>query len=236
MHNKYIFLDVVSVLDEKVFTKETVKGWRDHLLNSYEIIFKLIKPQIDPVSCVKFFLSRDLVNEVITDAVIGMRKIVESVHPIENPNAFKVAGYLAYWWMRHKPISIHYPNNLSLKNIKIVEKDGKDNATEQRNIVWLLKHINEIVAVQIATNYVFNFSKIICKKDECIRLKKASENFNFSDFEEMKKVLLHKLTYYFTYRAITPKLIEHLLEGYTFHPAWDLSGKLWQHKEKELAI
>ena len=236
MFNKHVFVTLVDVIDDKVFTESIVKGWRDHLLNSYEKIFCLMKKRIDPVSCIKFFLNDELVNETITDAIIGMRKIVEGVHPIESPNAFKVAGYLAYWWMRHKPVSIHYPNNYTFDDIKIIDKENKNSENEQPNIAWQLKHINELVAIQIAANYVFKFDKVICKNYECDRIKKASSNFSFSDFKEMRKVFLQKLLYYFCYRAITPKLIEHLLEGYTFHPAWDLTGKLWQHKENKQAV
>lgn len=39
--------------------------------------------------------------------------------------------------------------------------------------------------------------------------------------------MMQKLTYYFTYRAIAPKVIEHMLEGYAFHPAWGLTGPHW---------
>ena len=62
---------------------------------------------------------------------------------------------------------------------------------------------------------------------------KEKENFSFTDFEEMRETILKKLTYYFSYRAITPKVIEHILEAYTFHPAWGLTGAHWNKKEEE---
>ena len=173
-----------------------------------------------------------LAEEVIADAVIGMRKVVEGVHSVEEPNPFKEAAYLAYWWLRHKPVSIHYPkNNFSLESVQIVDGKYEDKENEQRKIVWRLKHINEVVAVQMVASYIFKFDKIVCENREYKRKKKANTNFCFDDFEEMKEAFLQKLTYYFAYRPITPKVIEHILEGYTFHPAWDLTGQFWPHNE-----
>ena len=43
----------------------------------------------------------------------------------------------------------------------------------------------------------------------------------------MYLAIQRKLTYYFAYRALAPKMIEHILEAYTFHPAWGLTGPHW---------
>jgi hypothetical protein len=221
-----VYPSIVKLIDE-VFTESLVIKWRDRMLNSYEIILSIIKRKIDPISPLKFFCSDTLVEEAVADAIIGMRKVIKSVHPIEHPNAFKEAAYLTYWWLRHKPVSVHYPPKLSFEeSVQIVDGDY-NKEKEQQKIVWQLKHINEVIAVNFSANYIFKFDKVVCVDRECKRIKKASANFCFDDFSEMKKALLQKLTYYFTYRPITPKVIEHILEGYTFHPAWDLTGKLW---------
>jgi hypothetical protein len=231
MSIKYVYPAIVKVTDE-VFTESMVKKWRNHILNSYVFIFRIMKAKIDPISSVKFFFNDALAEEAIADAVIGMRKVVDGVHSVKNPNAFKVAAYLAYWWLRHKPVSIHYPkNNFLLENVQIVDGDYEDKENEQRKIVWRLKHINEVIAVHMVTSYIFKFDKVVCKDHECRRIKKASANFCFDDFSEMQEALLQKLTYYFAYRPITPKVIEHILEGYTFHPAWELTGRFWPHNE-----
>jgi len=229
MSVKYVYPSIVELIDADVFTESKVWKWRDHMLNSYEIILSIMKTKIDASSSLKFFLSGTLVEEVIADAIIGMRKVVEGVHSVKHPNAFKEVAYLAYWWLRHKPISIHYPNNLTLENVQIADGDYEDKENEQRKIVWRLKHINEVVAVQMVASYIFKLDKVLCEDHECKRIKKASANFCFDNFTEMKEALLLKLTYYFAYRPITPKVIEHILEGYTFHPAWDLTGKFWPH-------
>jgi len=223
-----VYPSVVEVTDN-VFTESVVRKWRERILDSYEIIFTMMKAKIDPVSPLKFFFSDTLVEEAIADAIIGMRKVVRGAHPIEHPNTFKEAAYLAYWWLRHKPVSIHYPKNCPLESVQIVDGDYEDKDNEQRKTAWQLKHINEVIAVHLVATYIFKFDKVLCEDRECKRIKKASANFCFNDFTEMKKALLQKLTYYFAYRPITPKVIEHILEGYTFHPAWDLTGKFWQH-------
>jgi len=109
MPGKYVFLTLVDVIDSKVFTESKVAEWREHLLDSYEDVLHPIKAKIDSVSPLKFFVCDSLINEVLANAVIGMRKVIDGAHPIESPNIFKIAAYLTYWWLRHKPVSIHYP-------------------------------------------------------------------------------------------------------------------------------
>ena len=228
---KHVFYSFVDVIDDDdgVFTVSKAEQWRNHLLDSFEEVFKIMKAKIDPSSPVSFFPNRALVQETIFDAIIGMKKVVNSrSHTIESPNAFKIASYLAYWWLRHKPVSIHYPADYDLDNLQIIDNGYEDPEDEQRKTVWQLKHINELVAVQMVASYIFRFDKVLCGEKECKKVKKEG-HFCFSSFEEMKSEILQKLTYYFCYRAIAPKVIEHILEGYTFHPAWDLTGDLWAH-------
>jgi len=231
MSVRFVYPAVVKVIDDKVFTEAVVRKWRNHILNSYDRVFRIMKAKIDPISSLKFFFSATLVEEVIADAIIGMRKVVVGVHSVKKPNPFKEAAYLAYWWLRHKPVSIHYPNNSSLDNVQIIDGNYEDKENERQKIVWRLKHLNEVIAVQIVVSYIFKFDKVVCKDRNCKRIMKASENFCFDDFTEMKEAFLQKLTYYLTYRPITPKVIEHILEGYTFHPAWDLTGQFWSHSK-----
>jgi hypothetical protein len=234
--HKHVYFSFVDVIDndDGVFTESLVWQWHDHLLASFKEVFNIMKAKIDSISPISFFLNRALVEEVIADAIIGMKKVVDSgSHDVESPNAFKIASYLAYWWLRHKPVSIYYPADYDLEDVQIVDNGYENSADEQKKTVWKLKHINELVAVQIVVTYLFRFDKVLCGKKECNKVKKADENFCFSDFEEMKSEILQKLTYYFAYRAIAPKIIEHILEGYTFHPAWGLTGKLWTHREEK---
>ena len=227
---KQVFYSLVDVIDDDngVFTVSKVWEWQEHLLASFEEVLNIMKAKIDSSSPVSFFLNRALVEETIADAIIGMKKVVDSrSHTIESPNAFKIASYLAYWWLRHKPVSIHYPSDYDLDDVQIIDNGCENPAEEQKQTVWKLKHINELVAVQMVVSYIFRFDKVLCGEKECKKVK-AEGNFCFSGFEEMKSEILWKLTYYFCYRAIAPKVIEHILEGYTFHPAWGLTGELWR--------
>jgi hypothetical protein len=228
-----VFLEKINVLDDEKFTEELFNKWKTHLINSYVAIYKEFKSKLDPCSGVLFFASKSLIEEVIIDAVIGLKKIIDSkTHEVEFPNSFKIAAYLAYWWLRHKPVSLHYhPLEHSLEGIEILNDDRysseEEKEKERRKTVWELKHINELIAVQIVITYIFDLDNCVCGKQNCEKIKRSENNFQFDDFEEMLSVLLKKLTYYFSYRPITPKVIEHILEGYTFHPAWKLTGPHW---------
>ncbi len=237
MSGKFIYYGYVDVYDDEIFTEKRLLEWKKHLLDSYEDIFDLLREKIDYVSPVQFCISESLLEEVITDAVIGMRKIVDSKNnSVENPNTFKIASYLAYWWLRHKPVSLHYPTDFRLQDVQTVvdrEKSAEQNEEERQKLIWQLKHINELTAVQIVATYIFDFDKEVCSQQICNHVKDVEgDNFNFESFGEMRDILLEKLTYYFAYRAIAPKVIEHLLEAYTFHPAWGLTGKQWALDEE----
>lgn len=86
----------------------------------------------------------------------------------------------------------------------------------------------------MAATYIFDFSNVLCNNGHCELIKqKESNNFCFANFDEMRDIILSKLTYYFSYRALAPKTIEHFLEGYTFHPAWGLTGAQWADAQQE---
>lgn len=238
MDNKFIHINLVNVYDDKVFTQERITGWKMHIIDCYDALYEALNEKISADSPIRFFISKSLLNETIIDAIIGMRKITDSqFNNIEDPNAFKIASYITYWWLRHKPVSIHYPGDFSLEDVKIKpnpSKTSEENEYERQKVIWQLKHINELVAVEIAITYIFDFDVSLCGSFKCKLLKvNQKEKFCFKNFEEMKDTLLRKLTYYFAYRTIAPKVIEHLLEAYTFHPAWGLTGPQWETAKEE---
>jgi len=224
----------VQIKDDKVFTDERLRGWRDHLFESYKEIHKRLEEEIDDSFPHGFFLSESLLKEVIIDATIGMRKITDSENNnVADPNAFKEASYLAYWWLRHKPVSVHYAPEVTLDDV-VVRGDGEmseeERARAREKMAWYLKHVNELVAVQAVCSYLFDFSKEVCRSREFSKVKKSNDcGFAFESFEEMKNEIVDDLTYYFAYRAIAPKMIEQVLEAYTFHPAWGLTGNHWDN-------
>ncbi len=221
----------VDVLDDKVFTLSRANEWNDYIVDNYKLVFDRLKEIIDGTVPIKFSLNKLLLKETIVDAIIGMRKIVDSKNnSIEDPNSFKVASYLAYWWLRHKPIAIYYSEDIRADKVKAVRVgDESDEEYEQRckRLYWQLNHINELVAVQFVINYIFDLDKELCGHKECTRIAKKDDKFSFVSFDDMKDVVLDKLLYYFSYRALAPKMIEHILEGYTLHPAWGYTGSHW---------
>lgn len=222
-------IESVKIINNDFFTKERLAEWRIYIANCCRGICEELVGKVDPKCYVQYFLSESLVNEVIGDAVIGMSKIIDKTpHHVDNPNAFKIAAYLGYWFIRHKPISVLYPQEVDLNKIQV----ASGVQTDAKYLSWQLKHINESVAVNIVTTFIFDFNKELCNDKRCKKIKKKNicdetSAFDFDDFNHQRKIMMQKLTYYFTYRAIAPKIIEHILEGYAFHPAWYLTGPHW---------
>jgi len=223
-------IDYVKLLNDDFFTRERVNEWKIFIATCCKNICQRTIAKIDPCCFVSYFVSSSLIEEVVGDAIIGMSKIINKTpHPIEHPNAFKIAAYLGYWFCRHKPISILYPNTTDLNKLTTAPSVS----TEPDYLSWQIKHINEAVAVNIVTSFIFDFERPICTTKDCNRIKnkdkyELNSNFVFDNFEQQRTILIQKLTYYFTYRAIAPKVIEHMLEGYAFHPAWGLTGSHWE--------
>lgn len=226
----------VPIVYGKFFTEERLKEWKKLIGLCCKKICNGLMSLLDPSSKIRYYVSVSLIDEVVGDAVIGMSKIIDKTpHPVEEPNAFKIAAYLSYWFLRHQPISILYPKNSRIEKLKVADEDK----INRQYLIWQLKHINELVAVELATSSIFDFTKIVCDSNQCKRVSKANtvkdtktkaNYFDFNDFDELHSIIIKKLTYYFAYRAIAPKVIEHILEGYAFHPAWQLTGSHWNVK------
>lgn len=232
MQKSPVYFDFVDVADEKVFTKQRMREWEKNLRDAYSDVLDEMQSKMSKESPIQFFMNFSLLEETVVDAVIGMRKIVNSDNNfVEEPNAFKIVAYLTYWFLRHKPISTHFPEDFRLEDVKIQNtqnfSDG-DMQEECRRFAWQLKHINEYVAAQFALTYIFDFDREICKMHDYKRIQRTDEKkIIFDDFDDMKIKMFDKFIYYLSYRAIAPKVIEHILEAYTFHPAWGLTGAHW---------
>lgn len=241
MNDKFVYLDEIQVYDDVVFTEARAAKWKKHIVSSYDAVRKPFEKHLGSPNQIRFFLNEWLLDEVVIDAIIGMRKITSSSYnSVEDPNSFKIAAYLSYWWMRHKPCSIFLSKNFNPDEIDILVDESlspEEQELEKQKFIWQLKHINELVAVNIVTTFIFDFTKNVCGTFTCKKVKMLQkENFCFNSFEDMRDVIIRKLTYYFCYRTIAPKVIEHILEGYTFHPAWALTGPQWNGAQLEGTI
>jgi len=203
----------MDLFNDAFFSESEVWGWKYHMLNSYEDIFKGMKAKIVHDSPYKFFISISIFDEVIIDAILNMMKeIKDKGSIIKNLTSFKIASHLAYWWLRHKPVSILYPSNFSLDDVQINDGDYEDKEEERQKTIWKLKHINELIAVQISATYVFNFENCLCVKNGKIKPKNANKKYCCIDFEKTRKMVLQKLSYYFSYKTITTEILEYILK------------------------
>ena len=231
----HVYISEVEVYDDIIFTHYKAWDWQDHMLRCFEMVINQLMSKVDPVSGLDYYVCKSLIEEIVVDAIIGLKKITSSIsHNVTFPNEFKVAAYLGYWWLRHKPVTILCPEK-SLDDVQILGNYADENAKqlERQKLIWRLKHVNELVAVQLVATRIFNFNNVLCDESRCRKIKTQGSNFCFSNFDDMRVTILQKLTYYFAYRAIAPKIIEHILEGYTFHPAWGLTGKHWYEQVGE---
>lgn len=154
----------VKLTNDDFFTKKRIADWKIFIANCCLDVCEGLISKVDPICKISYFVSTSLIDEVVGDAVIGMSKIIDKTpHPIDRPNAFKIAAYLGYWFLRHKPISVLYPNTVDLNSIKV----AKGVNTDVKYLSWQLKHINESVAVNIVTTYIFDFEKEICNDAQC---------------------------------------------------------------------
>lgn len=232
MSKKYVYYDFVDVYDDKIFTRDRANEWRSYIVEAYKSVYKGMRNKLDLSVPIQFSVNKSLLEESIIDAIIGMRKIVDSKNnSVEDPNSFKIISYLSYWWLRHKPISVHYPRDYDIRNIIIKRNENEhDNVYEKRklNTIWQLKHMNELVAVHMVLHYIFDFDTVVCDDKRCRKVNELNNGkLCFANFDDMCKAIQKKLTYYFSYRTLAPKVIEHILEAYTFHPAWGLTGEHW---------
>lgn len=232
MQKRPVYFDFVNVADDKVFTLQQMKEWELRLRDAYVDVLEEIQEKMDKDSPIQFFLNFSLLEETVVDAVIGMRKITSSENnAVEEPNSFKIVAYITYWWIRHKPVSTHFPADYRLEYVKVKkEKDDTEELIQEKSkrLAWQLKHINEYVAAQFSLTYIFDFSKEICGMRQYKRIQRIDQNqSSFDDFDDMRYEMFDKFIYYLSYRAIAPKVIEHILEAYTLHPAWGLTGPHW---------
>lgn len=233
---KNVLAKNLKVLDEGFFNKALFAKWYNDLYNCTKITLKEFKKTLGNVEGFYYQLNPTMLEEVVYDAIIGLRKIVLSENnDVTEPNPFKIASHLGYWFIRHKPIMFcQWRNDFKLEELKF--KDEIENDEERKMAaIWEIKHINEIVATTFMIRYIFNInneSNIVCGKKS---LKKVQDrgNFYFKDFNELGDAVLDKLKYHVSYRCITPEVIEHFLEGYTLHPIWELTANLWEAEENE---
>ncbi|MDE6284755.1 MAG: hypothetical protein K2M17_03330, partial [Bacilli bacterium] len=240
---KNILAEELTILEEPTddnknpfFTKELFKKWYDDLYDCARYTVDTFKENsLGHLVGVNYDLNPILLREVIYDAIIGLKKIVKSDNNrVEKPSAFKIAAHLGYWIVRHKPIMfLCFDENIDLNNYTFMP-DIQSLDEMRRSTIWEMKHINELFAVNFMLRYIFDTNKkaIICKTIEFKKVKKTG-TFCFDSFPEMGNVIADLLKYHLAYRSISPEVLEHVLEGYTLHPNWKMTGNLWSEDEDE---
>lgn len=225
MRAKSVTVTKLSVLDDVFFTEERFREWYNILLNFASDAINILYDEIGNIDGVTFEINQVLLKEVIYDAIIGLKTIVVSDNnTIKEPNPFKIAAYLGYWFLRHKPIIFRASKDLDIDNIVL---HTNIDTNQKYCIILDIKHINEIAVSRFLLRYIFDIdSHPVCGK-LCFKNVKKNGNFYFDNFNDMMETIYEKLKYYLTYREISPKIIEHFLEAYTLHPYFPYTCNLW---------
>lgn len=224
-----VFADELPVLDDEFFTETLFKEWYNTLLIFSGETINELRERTGNISDIVYEINTVLLKEVVYDAMIGLKTIVISENnEVKKPNPFKIAAYLGYWFLRHKPIIFRVKTDIDIDNI-VFPSDLS--LQQKRNVISDMKHLNEVTVTNFLLSYIFDIGQKPVCKTLCLRAVKSKGNFGFTNFEEMLEVIYKKLRYYLTYRTITPKTIEHFLEAYTLHPYLPYTCDLWKTEE-----
>lgn len=223
--------EALPVLDNDFFTENRFIEWYNMMLSFSEATINELREQTGNIRGVAYEINTVLLQEVVYDAMIGLKTIVVSENnKVCAPNPFKIASYLGYWFLRHKPILFRVENNLKVD--ELVFADDMD-AEERERIIFEMKHLNEVTVANFLLRYIF---KVESAKPLCSNLRfkfiKSKGCIYFTSFKEMLATIYEKLTYHLTYRDISPKIIEHFLEAYTLHPYMPYTCDLWNTEEE----
>ena len=224
MDNKCVLTRELEVLDDKFFTKDRYKEWYNLLLGFAVDSINLLREETGNINGIAFEVNTVMLHEAIYDAIVGMKTIVMSFNnTVEEPNPFKIASYLGYWFLKHKPIVFRAASNLDIDKV-ITSKS----VSEAKAIIMDIKHLNEVAVARFLLRYIFVIDNVkpICNKCRFKTVKNAN-NLSCNSFNEMLTNVFDKLKYHLTYRSISPKVIEHFLEAYTLHPYLPYTCDLW---------
>lgn len=159
MANKSVIIKDLPVLDNDFFTETRFKEWYNMLLCFAVETRNVLCDEIGNIDGLDFEINQVLLREVIYDAMIGLKTIVVSKNnDIEAPNPFKIAAYLGYWFLRHKPIIFRVDKNFDIENIIFPPSINNE---QRKYLIYKIKHLNEVAVTNFLLRYIFRTD---CKK------------------------------------------------------------------------
>ena len=234
MEKSFIYTTSLDAIQSDFFNETRFKEWYNILaIFSVEYINTLTE-KIGNIIGIQYEINYTLLREVVYDAMIGLQTVVTSKNNgVEKPNPFKIAAYLGYWFIRHKPIYFRTMRDFDIENLTPATPLQP---SEIKEVINNMKHANEYVAATFLLRYIFDTSQNpVCEKYELQKVKRTG-CFYFENFEDMLRVIHSKLKYHLTYREISPKVIEHILEAYTLHPYAPYTSDFWNPNEEKDAL
>lgn len=135
-------------------------------------------------------------TQAIIDTLEDLKRLKE-FHPVKYPNRLKCAAYLAYWWIRRKPITFSVSDEIQES---FFEKASKEDIAK-------FIHSNEFWLVAYVFGEIFSSDKLSCSEEN-------------PEFDKQWNIEFDYIFYYFCYRADSAKSIEAFLSTSIMHPIW----------------
>lgn len=147
-------------------------------------------------------ISGQLLEQALIDAFDDLLRLT-NYHPTDAPNPIKEMAYIAYWFLRRKPLQV-VPEDI-ISNISL-----SDTARSR------LLFVNEEFCVTLLLNAAFEGRRKVCPYTD---IHKTAE--------KQRKYFQQFLLYYLAYRVDSPKSLEAIMLSCTIHPIWEVAPIIW---------
>lgn len=210
-------------IPDKNKAKDSVNRFKEKFWHTYNFLVQVTKmnevelsKHVENTTGRKFHyaISEQLLLQTLIDAYDDLMRLTE-YHPTENPNSLKEMAYIAYWFIRRKPLIVpgEYEDIINTKN---------ENFTEMARMHILF--INEYFATMLLYNSIFRGKK----------LRKDIKKEEIASAEEQLDIFSGFLFYSLVYRVDSPKYLEAMSLACTIYPAWEVDPQIWQKAKLEV--
>lgn len=205
--------------------EDSVNSFKEKFWHTYDFLQKVAKmcdtelsKSVERTTGMKFHcaISEQLLLQTLIDAYDDLMRLTE-YHPTQNPNSIKEMAYIAYWFIRRKPLIV--PGEYE----DIVNTENK-NLTEMTRMHILF--INEYFATILLYYSIFRNKKP----------RKGVNEEEIASAEEQLDIFSGFLFYSLVYRVGSPKYLEAMSLACTIYPAWEVDPQIWQKVKQEMKM
>lgn len=137
----------------------------------------------------------------LRDALDDLRRL-KDFHPVQDPSPIKQRAYVAYWFLRRKPLHIINLDEIDFDHFNYIDKQH-------------LLYFHEFFLVTFLLTAVFDSRTPTCTNYE----KKLAD--------KQLKTIQNYLFYFLCFRVESPKSLEAILLAFSAHPIWPVNSAIW---------